>query len=308
MGSSGESNKVSGGYLRSFSTSANSTPLSPGGKSLTGNFGGPHYRSYPVTPSPHNNNGLPLVHHPHPPPPPPPTTNANATPPEDGNKNNKNLWTAIYEYIAQGEDELNLKKGDVIEVLSKDYKISGDEGWWTGKCNGKVGVFPCNFVAPCDPIDFSNVSKEELKRFYPPHISFKELDVEEVIGVGGFGKVYRGFYRAQEVAVKAARRDADESLETIKERVLQEGRLFWLLKHQNIISLMGVCLEEPNLCLVMEFARGGPLNRVLSSGRKIRPDVLVDWAIQVARGMAYLHHQAPISLVHRDLKSANGKE
>ncbi len=56
----------------------------------------------------------------------------------------------------------------------------------------------------------------------------------------------------------------------------------------------------------MEYARGGPLNRVLS-GRKIRPDVLIDWAIQVARGMAYLHHGAPNSLVHRDLKSANGK-
>ena len=34
---------------------------------------------------------------------------------------------------------------------------------------------------------------------------------------------------------------------------------------------------------------------------------LVDWAIQVARGMNYLHYGAPISLVHRDLKSANGE-
>jgi hypothetical protein len=67
-------------------------------------------------------------------------------------------------------------KGDEIEVLSKDSKISGDEGWWTGKCRGKVGVFPCNFVAPCD-LDFSNLSKEELKRFYPPHISWSELQV-----------------------------------------------------------------------------------------------------------------------------------
>ena len=166
-------------------------------------------------------------------------------------------------------------------------------------------MFPCNFVAPCDQ-DFSDLTQEELKRFYPPHISFSELEVEEVVGVGGFGKVYRGFYRHEEVAVKAARRDADEALETIKERVLQEGRLFWLLKHQNVISLKGVCLEEPNLCLVMEYARGGPLNRVLS-GSKIRPDVLIYWAIQVARGIAYLHKGAPISLVHRDLKSANGR-
>ena len=55
------------------------------------------------------------------------------------------------------------------------------------------------------------------------------------------------------------------------------------------------------------FYRGGPLNRILGNGRRIRPDVLVDWAVQLARGMNYLHHGAPISLVHRDLKSANGK-
>lgn len=215
----------------------------------------------------------------------------------------KSMWTAIYEYDAQGEDELRLGKGDVIEVLSKDYKISGDEGWWTGKCNGKVGVFPCNFVAPCD-LDFSNLSSEELKRFYPPHISWSELKVEEVIGAGGFGKVFRGYYRGHEVAVKAARRDPDEEANDTKEKVLQEGKLFWLLKHKNIVGLLGVCLEEPNLCLVMEYARGGALNRILS-GRKIRPDVLIDWAIQIARGMNYLHTGAPISLVHRDLKSSN---
>jgi len=215
----------------------------------------------------------------------------------------KSMWTAIYDYDAQGEDELRLVKGDVIEVLSKDYKISGDEGWWTGKCNGKVGVFPCNFVAPCD-LDFSNLSSEELKRFYPPHISWTELKVEEVIGAGGFGKVFRGYYRGHEVAVKAARREQDEEANETKEKVLQEGKLFWLLKHKNIVGLLGVCLEEPNLCLVMEYARGGALNRMLG-GRKIRPDVLIDWAIQIARGMNYLHTGAPISLVHRDLKSSN---
>ena len=172
----------------------------------------------------------------------------------------KSLWTAIYDYDAQGEDELRLVKGDVIEVLSKDYKISGDEGWWTGKCQDRVGVFPCNFVAPCD-LDFSNFSSEELKRFYPPHISWSELSVEEVIGAGGFGKVFRGYYRGHEVAVKAARREQDEDKNETKEKVLQEGKLFWLLKHVNIVGMLGVCLEEPNLCLIMEYARGGALNK-----------------------------------------------
>lgn len=56
----------------------------------------------------------------------------------------------------------------------------------------------------------------------------------------------------------------------------------------------------------MEFAKGGSLNRVLN-GQKISPEILVNWAQQVADGMNYLHTSAPISVIHRDLKSSNGK-
>lgn len=118
--------------------------------------------------------------------------------------NPKNMFNAIYEYEAQGEDELTLRKGDTIEVLSKDYKISGDEGWWTGKCNGKVGVFPCNFVAPFD-LDFSDLKREELNNFYPPYIAYNQLKVANLIGIGGFGKVFRGYFEAKEVAIKEVR-------------------------------------------------------------------------------------------------------
>ncbi|XP_075977293.1 mitogen-activated protein kinase kinase kinase slipper isoform X3 [Anticarsia gemmatalis] len=203
------------------------------------------------------------------------------------------LFTAVYDYVAQGEDELSLRRGEIVEVLSKDANISGDEGWWTGKIGDRVGIFPAVYVTEEDPLAVE-----------PPRVSFSQLKLEEVIGVGGFGKVYRGYWNDEVVAVKAARQDANEDIEVIKESVLQEARLFWVLQHENIVSLKGVCLEEPNLCLVMEYARGGPLNRVLS-GRKIRPDILVDWAIQVAQGMAYLHVGAPMSLIHRDLKSSN---
>lgn len=48
------------------------------------------------------------------------------------------VCTALYDYEAKGDDELSLHRGDILEVLSKDVKISGDEGWWTGKINGKV--------------------------------------------------------------------------------------------------------------------------------------------------------------------------
>ncbi|XP_063226327.1 mitogen-activated protein kinase kinase kinase 11-like [Bacillus rossius redtenbacheri] len=216
-------------------------------------------------------------------------------------KSASSLWTALYDYEAQGEDELSLRRGEIVEVLSKDSKISGDEGWWTGKIGDKVGIFPANFVSDEYTIDRVN---SVIRDIIPVEIEFSELELEEVIGVGGFGKVYRGFWNNQEVAVKAARHDPDEDISVTRENVRQEAKLFWLLKHENIVALEGVCLQLPNLCLVMEYARGGSLNRVLA-GRKIRPDVLVDWAIQIARGMNYLHNGAPISLIHRDLKSSN---
>lgn len=214
------------------------------------------------------------------------------------------LWTALYDYEAQGEDELSLQRGEIVEVLSVDSKISGDEGWWTGKIGDKVGIFPANFVTEENIID--HVVSKAICDIQPIEINFKELVLEEVIGVGGFGKVYRGYWNNLEVAVKAARQDPDEDISVTLENVRKEAKLFWLLKHENIVSLEGVCLEMPNMCLVMEYARGGSLNRVLA-GRKIRPDVLVDWAIQIARGMNYLHNNAPISLIHRDLKSSNGE-
>ncbi|XP_020707621.1 mitogen-activated protein kinase kinase kinase 11-like isoform X1 [Athalia rosae] len=217
------------------------------------------------------------------------------------NDNSSNIFTALFDYVAQGEDELTLQRGETVEVLSKDSKISGDEGWWTGKIHGKVGIFPANFVAKAESID--KVSSV-IDKVQPVEIDFDELQLEEVIGVGGFGKVYRGYWQKHEVAVKAARQDPDEEPSVTLANVRQEAKLFWLLKHENIVSLEGVCLKMPNMCLVMEYARGGSLNRVLS-GRKIRPDVLVDWAIQIARGMDYLHNKAPISLIHRDLKSSN---
>ncbi|XP_028837731.1 mitogen-activated protein kinase kinase kinase 9 [Denticeps clupeoides] len=214
-------------------------------------------------------------------------------------------WTAVFDYDAGAEDELSLRRGDQVEVLSKDSMVSGDEGWWTGKIGERVGIFPCNYVssggaisAPDDRAQFPVPSLQLLE------IEFSELLLEEIIGVGGFGKVYRAQWRGMEVAVKAARHDLDEDISQTLESVRQEAKLFAMLRHPNIMALLGVCLQEPNLCLVMEYARGGPLNRTLS-GKRIPPHILVDWAVQVARAMLYLHCQAIVPIIHRDLKSSN---
>ncbi|XP_045180242.2 mitogen-activated protein kinase kinase kinase 11-like [Mercenaria mercenaria] len=209
------------------------------------------------------------------------------------NVNGGPIFTSIFDYEATRDDELTLRRGVEVEVLSTDAKISGDHGWWTGKVGDKVGIFPSNFV-----------SKEaDVIKKIPLHIDFRELKLNEVIGVGGFGKVFHATWRNEVVAVKIAHHDPEEPDATFA-NVSQEAKLFWLLNHPNIVSLRGVCLQEPDLCLVMEYAAGGSLNRVLN-GRQIPPEILVDWAMQIATGMYYLHVEAPIPLIHRDLKSNN---
>lgn len=48
---------------------------------------------------------------------------------------------AMYDHEAEADDELSFKVGDVVEVLE-----TGDGGWWSGRCNGRVGDFPVDYV------------------------------------------------------------------------------------------------------------------------------------------------------------------
>ena len=56
-------------------------------------------------------------------------------------KSTKKFVKVTFDYDASQEDELELKVGQIIELLEDD-----DDGWWKGKINGKQGMFPSNFV------------------------------------------------------------------------------------------------------------------------------------------------------------------
>ena len=212
--------------------------------------------------------------------------------------------TALYDYDAVDDDELTFRASDRIEVLSKEAEVSGDEGWWVGRVEGqdRIGLFPSNYIYITDSDDKRASLSEPLE------VDFEEISLIDIIGVGAFGKVYRAVWREDEVAVKVPRTENYQDSSEIIEDVKKEAKLFSIFKHRNIVGLFGVCLKLPNLCLILEYARGGALSRVLSThGRTIPPSVLLDWAIQIARGMYYLHNDAPLSIIHRDLKSGNSK-
>jgi hypothetical protein len=51
------------------------------------------------------------------------------------------LVRALYNYVGQEEDELTIQAGDVIGLVNGD-----NPDWWEGELNGKIGVFPANYV------------------------------------------------------------------------------------------------------------------------------------------------------------------
>ena len=61
-----------------------------------------------------------------------------------------------FDFIASSPSELSLEAGDIIELIGKR-----DDGWWRGRCQGKEGLFPSNFVVELDPDDDANL--ESLK-------------------------------------------------------------------------------------------------------------------------------------------------
>ncbi|RZF35038.1 hypothetical protein LSTR_LSTR009630 [Laodelphax striatellus] len=64
----------------------------------------------------------------------------------------KEMCKVIFPYKAANDDELTLKEGDIITILSKEVQ---DKGWWKGELNGQIGMFPDNFVQLL-PIDESS--------------------------------------------------------------------------------------------------------------------------------------------------------
>lgn len=68
----------------------------------------------------------------------------------------------MFDYTAVAEDELNLKKGDVITVINKSTE---DDGWWEGELNGHRGIFPDNFVMviPADALHTGNAGQTPVR-------------------------------------------------------------------------------------------------------------------------------------------------
>ncbi|XP_055657239.1 SH3 domain-containing kinase-binding protein 1 isoform X1 [Falco peregrinus] len=73
-----------------------------------------------------------------------------------GERNRRRRCQVAFSYMPQNEDELELKVGDIIEVVGEV-----EEGWWEGILNGKTGMFPSNFIKELSDSDDVGLAQEE---------------------------------------------------------------------------------------------------------------------------------------------------
>lgn len=134
-------------------------------------------------------------------------------------------------------------------------------------------------------------------------VKWEDLTIGEQIGQGSCGTVYHGFWFGSDVAIKIFT-EQEYSLELLGD-FRKEVAIMKKLRHPNVVLFMGAVTSPQHLSIVTEFLPRGSLFRLLQ-----RNSQGIDWrrrirmALDIARGLNYLHHFNP-PIVHRDLKSSN---
>ena len=132
---------------------------------------------------------------------------------------------------------------------------------------------------------------------------------KNILGRGGFGIVYKGeLHDGTKIVVK--RMQTGPVGEKGLNEFMSEIAVLTKVRHRHLVALLGYCLDGNERLLVYEYMPQGSLNQHLFHWRDLGLKPL-EWtrrltiALDVARGVEYLHSLAHQSSIHRDLKPSN---
>ncbi|RHN46177.1 putative protein kinase RLK-Pelle-L-LEC family [Medicago truncatula] len=131
---------------------------------------------------------------------------------------------------------------------------------------------------------------------------FKE---KQLLGQGGFGKVYNGILPKSkiQVAVKRVSHESKQGLREFVSEIASIGRL----RHRNLVMLLGWCRRRGDLLLVYDYMANGSLDKYLFEDS----EYVLSWEQRfkiikgVASGLLYLHEGYEQVVIHRDVKASN---
>ncbi|XVE88272.1 hypothetical protein DITRI_Ditri19aG0056300 [Diplodiscus trichospermus] len=132
------------------------------------------------------------------------------------------------------------------------------------------------------------------------------FDAANKIGEGGFGAVYKGVLL--DGTIIAIKKLSSKSRQGDRE-FLNELSMISGLQHPNLLRLYGCCIEGTQLLLVYEYMENNSLARALFGPNESQ--LKLDWptrqkiCLGIAKGLAFLHEESSLKIVHRDIKTTN---
>ncbi|PIA60771.1 hypothetical protein AQUCO_00300352v1 [Aquilegia coerulea] len=159
-------------------------------------------------------------------------------------------------------------------------------------------------IVKVQPIAVPPISVEELKEVTD------NFGTKSLIGEGSYGRVYYGVLKSGRAA---AIKKLDASKQSDQEFTAQVSMVS-RLKHENVVELVGYCIDGNLRVLAYEFATMGSLHDILHGRKGVKgaqPGPVLSWAQRVkiavgaAKGLEYLHEKAQPHVIHRDIKSSN---
>ncbi|KAM4080598.1 hypothetical protein ACJW30_11G029800 [Castanea mollissima] len=132
----------------------------------------------------------------------------------------------------------------------------------------------------------------------------EDFSPDNKLGEGGFGPVYKGTLNdGRVIAVKQLSVTSHQG----KNQFITEIATISAVQHRNLVKLYGCCIEGDNRLLVYEFLENKSLDQALFGNRTLNLNwsTRFDICLGVARGLAYLHEESRLRIVHRDVKASN---